>query len=304
MERRLGAALAGVALALLAGHAHAQGLEPRAYANAPVGLNFLIGAYGYSFGDVATDPAVPIEDFDVKTHVTALAYVRSLNIFGHSGKLDVVVPYAWVSARGTVAGESQEREVSGPADPSFRLSVNLYGAPALSLVEFADYRQDTIIGVSLKITAPLGQYDPDRLVNIGTNRWSFKPELGISKAIGPATLELVPGVTFFTDNNDFFGGHTREQEPLYSVQGHFIYNFPAGIWTSVDATYYTGGRSTVDGEKNDDRQANARVGVTLTLPVDRHHSVKLYASHGAYTRIGSNFTTFGIAWQVRWGAGL
>jgi hypothetical protein len=304
MRKTLGAALVGSALVLVAGQARAQGLEPRAYSNTPVGLNFLIGAYGYSSGDVATDATVPVEDFEIKAHTVAAAYVRTLDVLGLSGKFDVIVPHAWVSARAKVSGQDRERDVSGPGDPRFRLSVNLYGAPALSLSEFADYRQDTIIGVSLQVSAPLGQYDADKLVNIGTNRWSFKPELGISKAFGPAVLELSSGVTFFTDNTDFFGGHTREQDPIYSVQGHLIYNFPFGIWAALDATYYAGGRSTVDGEKNDDRQENGRVGLTVTLPVDRHNSVKLHASHGVFARIGSSFTTFGVAWQVRWGGGL
>jgi hypothetical protein len=302
-KRALGAALILSAGVLAPSPVRGQSLEPRAYANAPVGLNFLIGAYGYSFGGVTVDSAIPVEDFEITSHVAALGYVRALNILGRSGSLGVVVPYAWVSAQATVVGQERDRDVSGPGDPIFRFVVNLYGAPALSLSEFANYRQDTIIGVSLQASAPLGQYDDDKLVNVGTNRWSIKPELGISKALGPATLELASGVTFFTDNDDFLGGHTREQEPLYSVQGHLIYNFPRGIWAALNATYYMGGRTTVDGEENDDRQSAARVGLTLALPVDRYNSVKLTASTGTFARVGSSFTTFGVAWQVRWGAG-
>jgi hypothetical protein len=201
-------------------------------------------------------------------------------------------------------GQPHEREVSGLGDPKLQLSVNLYGAPALSLKEFADYKQDLIIGTSLQMSVPLGQYDSDKLVNIGTNRWSFKPELGISKAWGPLILELIGSVTFYTDNNDFFGGQSREQDPLYSVQGHIIYSFPLDIWAALDGTYYTGGRTTVDGVRHDDRQENTRVGATVSFPVDRHNSVKVYASTGASTRTGTDFTTVGIAWQFRWGGGL
>ena len=198
--------------------AYAQDLEPRAYVNTPVGLNFLIAGYGYMAGGVATDPALPLENADIKVQSALLAYARALDVWGMSGKVDVVVPYAWLSGSADVMGQPREREVSGFADPRLRFSVNLYGAPALSLQEFANYRQDLIIGASLQVSAPLGQYDADKLVNIGTNRWSFKPELGIGKALGPLRLEHSTGVTLYTDNHDFFGGKTRAQAPIYSVQ--------------------------------------------------------------------------------------
>jgi hypothetical protein len=197
-----------------------------------------------------------------------------------------------------------EREVSGLGDPRLRFSVNFYGAPALSLKEFADYKQDLIIGASLQVSVPVGQYDSDRLVNIGTNRWSVKPELGISKAWGPLTLELAAGVTLYTDNDDFLGGRTREQDPIYSVQAHVVYGFASGIWVALDGTYYTGGRTTVDGVKGNDLQENSRVGATVALPVNRHNSIKLYASTGVSARTGANFNLVGIAWQYRWGGGL
>ena len=141
-------------------------------------------------------------------------------------------------------------------------------------------------------------------MNIGTNRWSFKPELGISKALGPLTLELTTGVTFYTDNHDFLGGKTRAQAPIYSVQGHVSYTVGAGIWVALDGTYYTGGRTTVDGVEGNDLQKNSRLGVTVALPVNRHTSVKLHGSTGVSTRTGSNFNAGGIVLQYRWGGGL
>ena len=280
------------------------GFEPRTYSNIPVGLNFLIAGYGYSVGGVVTDPSFPLEDGDVQIHSTVLAYARAVDVWGTSGKFDVVLPFAWVSGTATFRGQPREREVSGLADPRFRFSVNLYGAPALSLQEFADYKQDLIIGASLQVSAPLGQYDSSKLLNIGTNRWSIKPELGVSKALGPLTLELDAGVTFYTNNDDFLNGMTLEQDPIYAVQGHLIYNFGAGVWGALDATYYTGGRTTVDGVKGDTLQENTRLGLTVALPVNRYNSIKLYASTGVFARTGSNFNTGGIVWQFRWGGGL
>ena len=197
-----------------------------------------------------------------------------------------------------------QRDVDGFADPLFRLSVNLFGAPALPLREYMAWEQDLIVGASLQVSAPVGQYDSTKLVNLGTNRWSFKPEVGVSKAIGRWTLEFTAAATLYTDNDDFFGGQRREQEPVYALQGHAIYNFPRSIWASVDVTYFTGGRTTIDGTLNNDLQNNWRVGATLAFPLDVHNSIKLYASSGVSARTGNNFDLVGVAWQYRWGGGL
>ena len=153
------------------------------------------------------------------------------------------------------------------------------------------------------MTVPLGQYDSDKLVNVGTNRWSFKPEIGISKTFGPVTLELAPSATFYTDNENFFGGRRLQRDPLYAVQGHLIYHTRFGLWTALDATYYGGGRTTINGVEGEPLQG-LRVGGTLAIPINRYNSIKLAASTGAYTRVGGNFTTAAIAWQFRWGGGL
>jgi hypothetical protein len=226
-----------VALAVASVETHAQDLEPRAFANTPVGLNFLIGGYAYAKGTVGTDASVPLEDTEVTLNSAVLAYVRTLDLWGRSGKFDVILPYAWASGTATLAGQPRKREVSGLGDPRFRFSMLLYGGPALSLDEFRDFQPDVIIGTSLEVTPPLGQYDSDKLLNIGTNRWSFKPEIGVSKTLGPLTLELATGVRFYTDNNDFLDGQTLQVSPLYSVQGHLIYSFTTGLWLGLNALY-------------------------------------------------------------------
>jgi hypothetical protein len=182
--------------------------------------------------------------------------------------------------------------------------VNFYGSPSLRLEDFASYQQDLIVGASLRVSAPWGQYDDSRVVNLGTNRWIFKPELGISRAVGPWTMETKLGVTIFADNKDFLGGKTREQDPIYSASAHVIYGFRSGAWASVDATYFAGGRTTVDGVLGDDLQQNWRVGATYAMPIDRRNSLKLYASRGVAARTGNNYDLLGVAWQYRWGAGL
>ena len=221
--------------------AGAQDLEPRAYTNTPTGLNFLVAAYTYSSGGVAIDASLPLKDAHIDVNGASTAYARSFELFAQSAKFDVVLPYAWLSGDAKFAGQPMERVVSGLADPRFRLSANFYGAPALSIKDFQEYRQDLIVGASVYVWAPWGQYDSSKLVNLGTNRWAFKAELGVSKAIGSWTLELVPGITAYTDNTNFLDGHTRRQDPVYSVQLHVIYGFDSGVWVAFDGTYLAGG---------------------------------------------------------------
>jgi hypothetical protein len=301
---RCAAIILAAAHFLGAPRARAQDMEPRSYSNAPVGLNFLIAGYAYTQGGFPIDSSLPVTNQQLTTSSAVLAYARVLDFWGKSAKLNVIVPYTGLSGTAEFAGQPMQRDVSGFADPAFKLSVNLHGAPALSLKEFAAYEQDLIVGVSLRVTAPLGQYDDTKVVNLGTNRWSFKPEVGVSKALGPWTLEATAAATLYTDNTDFFNGNTRSQAALYSFEGHVIYSFSAGIWGSLDATYFTGGRTTLNGTLNNDLQQNWRFGGTLAFPVDARNSIKLYASSGVSARTGNNFDLFGIAWQYRWGAGL
>ena len=292
--------------ALLAGSlaARAQDAEPRAYSNAPVGMNFLIAGYLYTRGGLIFDSATSLTDAKLTTSNPVLAYARVLDLWGMSGKFDAIVPYSSLSGTALHNGQPVARDVDGFVDPRFRLTVNFYGAPALGLKEFRNYRQDVIVGASVQVQAPWGQHDPDRLVNIGNNRWSFKPELGVSKALGAWTLEGKLGATIFTDNKDFFGGHRRAQDPIYSVQGNVIHSFSNGVWVSVDATYFTGGRNTIDGDRGEDLQQNWRVGATLAIPINARNSIKFNASSGVSARTGNNYDLVGVAWQYRWGGGL
>jgi hypothetical protein len=292
------------AVALLAPAAHAQDIEPRSYSNAPVGVNFAIAGVVFTRGALEFPAATSITDAKLTTQSALFAYARAFDFFGRSAKFDVIVPYMSLSGDALYQGAPVEREVEGFFDPRFRVAVNFYGAPALELKDFRNYRQDLLVGASLQVSAPFGQYDRTRLVNIGSNRWSFKPELGVSKAIGAWTLEGKFSATFFTVNDDFFVGRRREQAPIVSAQANFIYSFRNGTWVSFDGTYYAGGRTTLDGVRGADLQQNGRLGATLALPIDARNSVKLYASSGVYARTGNNFDALGIAWQHRWGGGL
>jgi hypothetical protein len=282
---------------------HAQDLEPRAYSNSPIGLNFAIAGYAYASGDVLTDPSLPLENVSNDSHVGVFGFATTFRAFSQSGKFDFIVPYAALEAKGIVFGLPRERTVNGFADPAFRVSVNFIGAPALTAAEFKNYRQDFILGASFRVTAPLGQYDSDKLVNIGTHRWSFKPEIGFSKAFGRWTAEVAPAAAFYTDNGDFFGGQTREVAPLWSLQSSVSYTFMPGGWAALNAAYFVGSRSTVNDLENDDQQEGMRFGATVAFPLDRYQSVKLYGITGYNAHRHHDFGAVGVAWQVRWGGG-
>ena len=295
--------LAPALLLMTATAARGQSIEPRLFSNVPIGMNFVIGGYAHSSGGVLLDPSVPLEDASVGVHSTFVGYSRSIAVAGRSAQIQGLISYAWLSGEAlfTPTGEVRTRDVNGLGDPSVRFMINLHGAPALSALEFRGYRQDLVVGASIQVTAPLGQYDPDRLVNLGTNRWTFKPEFGMSKALGDWILEATGAVSLYSDNDDFFGGQHRSQDPIYSAQGHVISIFKPGLWTALDVTWYTGGRTEIDGVKGDDLQRNWRAGLTMAVPVSARNSLKFYVSNGVSTLSGEDFTLAGVAWQHNWG---
>jgi hypothetical protein len=294
-----------LAFVLVATPAGAQQIEPRAYSNAPTGVNFLLAGYGYADGSLVVDESLPLKDANLAVNMTVLGYVRSLNVRGLHGQVNAVLPYAWLKGTAQASGAPLHREVDGFGDLSLRFSVNVLGSPALSLAQFPAYRQHTIVGLSLNVAAPTGQYESGKLVNISTNRWLVRPEAGVSQVVGKWTFELATAASFFTANPDFFpGGKKREQAPIYSVQGGVVRSLPHGMWTSLNGTYFAGGRSTIDGVQNDDRQSNTRVALTFTIPATRKQSVKLFAGTGVSTRTGGDYNIYNITWQYRWGGGL
>lgn len=303
LARRLATAAIGL-LTLAAADAGAQHLEPRAYINTPVGMNFLIAGYTYSSGGLSTDPALPLTNAQLDIHTPYVAFAHAFDAWGKSAKFDAVLAGGCLDGTAEANGVPVSRDICGLADPTMRVAVNLYGAPALGARDFASYRQDLIIGASLQVQAPLGQYDPARLVNLGSNRWAFRPEVGVSKVLRPLLVEATLGATFYTTNDDFFGGQTREQDPVVATQLHLIYLLRGGAWVAFDANYYSGGRTTLNGIRQNDELGNSRLGLTFSYPWDRQHSIKLYVSEGVSVRYGEDFTTVGLAWQYRWGGGL
>ena len=293
----MGAILLLISLGLT-GRVAGQAMEARAYSVSPAGTNIVVIGYGRSTGDLSFDPSLPVTDGKAKVNGATVGYIRSFGLFGRSANVALILPYAWGHLQGNVAGQFQEAQRSGLRDPMVRFAVNLHGAPAMNLKEFSTYRQKTNIGASLVVAAPLGQYDPANVVNLSANRWGFKPEVGLSRAVGRVYLDLYAGAWIYTANKNF-QGRTRKQDPIVGTQFHFSYIFSRKLWAAFDATLYTGGRTTTNGVRGADLQRNSRVGGTA-----RRQSLKFVYSKGVITTIGGDFQSVSFAYQYVWGRGL
>jgi hypothetical protein len=292
---------AALGIVLCATAVSAQDLEPRAYAAAPVGTTFLVVAAGRSTGSVLTDPSLPIEDVDARVGVVAIGGGTIVNLFGRTALVVGALPIARARATGRVGETIGSVDRTGLGDARAKLSINLLGGRAVDVKEFARIARPTIVGVSLSVLAPTGQYDRTKLINLGAHRWAFKPEAGISHRVSNWTIEGYAGVVLFTNNDEFYTGSAlRSQEPILALQTHVSYTFRPRLWVAADGTWYSGGTTTVDGVRKGDLQRNSRIGATMSLPIGRWQSLKFSGSTGATTRFGSDFNTLGVAWQLSW----
>lgn len=262
------------------------------YSNAPIGINFVTGGIAQA------------KSGSYRLTTEAVNLTRIVDVFGQSGRISLLLPYAQLTGTGTIGSQSMNASAEGLSDPVVKVSANLYGAPALTLDEFKNYQQDLIIGASLAASIPWGKYNSDQMLNVGANRSVIQPGIGASQAIGPWRLELAGMATIYTSNNNFLGSNTLSQNPIYSTETHVIYYFQNQAWISADATYYMGGQSYVNGVPINSSQENWRFGSTLSYPINKHNSIRLTGSKGVYSRTNNSYDAIGVSWQYRWGGGL
>ncbi len=301
MKFRFSSVVVILAILVLAGTATAQDLEPRSFSQAPVGMNFVSMTYGYSIGEVLFDQAVPITDASGRVSNVVGAYVRTLGFFGASAKIAAIVPYAWGHWHGFLNGDYADATRSGLADPRVQLSVNFIGAPAIKMSEMKTYTNNTVVGASLRVVVPLGQYDAEKLINLGQNRWAFRPRVGVSQKMGRWTLEAMGSVWLYTDNPDFYGGVEVTQDPLWAFQANVIHQFPSGIWFGVGAGFSRGGKTASDDVYGNTYKKNTRWAALISYPLARRHSLKVIYIDGLSTRLGANFDQVSISYLIRWG---
>jgi len=284
--------------------AFAQDLEPRRWTHLPVGTDVAGVSYLYTSGDVLFDPVLELEDVTVESHSAIVSYLRTFELLGTTGRLDWIVPIQSTRWEGRVSGTQASRDADGFGDPQVRLSVNFVGSPALSGADFKQYRMDhpvhTIVGAALIGVLPLGEYDSERLLNLGQNRFIIRPQLGVVHLRGPWSYELTTSADFFTDNHDFFGGNDLEQDPVFAAQAHVVRTLPNNWWVSVGTAYSTGGESTVNGVDKDDERRNLLAGASLGFPLGETQGLKLAYLHGkALEDVGADTDALLLSWTFR-----
>ena len=283
----------------------AQELEPRRWTHLPVGANFAAVGYAFTDGNIFLDSSLLIEGAQAELHTEGLAYIRVLDVLGKTGRIEVMAPYSFGRWEGTLDGEFASVRRGGFGDPRARFAVNLVGPPAQRGPEFSASDGATIVGAALDISAPWGEYRVDRLVNLGSNRWILRPQLGVVHSKGKWTLELTGSAWFFGENSDYFGGVTQKQDPLYALQSHLIYTFRPGLWASLSVGYGEGAHSTINGVKKNDRQSNVLWAASVGFPIDRRHGLKLAFMKGTTSQaIGVNYDRLILAYAYMWGKGL
>jgi hypothetical protein len=303
---RLGTALCfgGATCLVSANVAVAQDLEPRRWTHLPIDINVVGFTYVYTRGDLQLDPTIGIEDATVEMHTVLASYSRTLALFDQTARLDVQVPIQSGDWDGMLAGETRSVTRNGLGDPRLRLSLDIAGAPALAGEEFVAYRashpEDTIVGAALAVRLPLGEYNEDKLINLGENRLVFEPQLGILHTIGRWSFELTGSMFIYSDNDEFFNGATLEQDPLYAVQAHVVRTFETGWWVSAGAAYGTGAESAINGVANGDERRNLLYGASIGFPVGPSQSVHLgYLRREALADAGVSTHNFYVGWSVR-----
>ena len=284
----------------------AQDLDPRAYMRIPVKTTTAFTGFSYSVGGVVTDPTLPVQNIQADVLSLSFGVSRTFAVFGKTAQALIALPYTWASVSGDVNEQFTEITRSGMADMRMRFSMLLIGGDAGTVQEISNAPRKTILGIGMNMIAPTGQFFSDKLINLGTNRWSFRPELAFSQPFGKRWLvDVYSGLWLFTTNSSFFPGNSvRKQEPMGAFQAHFSYNIKPLLWVAINTTYYVGGTSSLDGIYNDDRQENSRIGITAVIPTGRLSSLKFAASTGAVVRIGQDFNSYTIGWQKTWLKGL
>jgi hypothetical protein len=283
---------------------HAQDLAPRAYVITPVHSNAVILTYGFYSGSLLLNGAVPVNDTIGTYSVPVFTYYHSFGLLGRSANISASIPYAIGTFEGEVVGTDTQIYRSGLVDMTFRLAVNLKGGPAMQVSEMRNWVEKSLIGVSVKVVPPTGQYDPNRLINWGSNRWSVKPEFGYSRRRKQMVLDAYAGLWLFTKNQQSYsptGPEPQTLNPMGSFESHLSYDLKPRLWFSLDGNFWIGGEASLNGVDNPaTRQTSSRLGGSASVPLSKHQSVKVSYSNDIYTRFGGAYRNVSVAWQYSW----
>jgi hypothetical protein len=280
---------------------YAQEMEPRSYSVVPVGLHAAQLAYTFSGGDVVSGLNSPVQNLNVNASIIGLGYVQTFSVFKKLGRIAVGLPYVFLNGTANVVGVDTAASRNGFGDARIKFGINLLGSPVLAPKDFQKFQEHTVLGASVAFSVPIGQYYSDKLINIGSNRWGIKPEIGVSHREGRLFYECYAGVWFYTENNQYFNKSTLSQNPLFSFQAHMDYTFKHGKYVAINGGFASGGETSLNAVQRFDDQENWRIGVTFSTPIfNKQQSVKLMFNTGVATRAGQNYTAVTLAYQYAW----
>ena len=284
--------------------AHGQFTDPRTYANTPVGVNQVELDYAHATADDSIDPSLVIGGAHLEVNEATVTYSRTFGIMGRSSWIQASLPFAYVS--GSIAGTGLSGSAAGTGDASLQLTTLLLGGPALSVTDFGKYVPTTTVGMSLTVSGPSGQYDPNRVLNLGSDRWSFKPEIAISHPFGPEQKWVLDGyfyTYFFTDNTEYHGKEILRQEPLRGFEVHISYNITPDLWTSLDANYAFRGTTFVDGVDQNDAQKNLSLGTETNWNINSRNTIAFSFAKSVVHVNAPIFTEMALKYFHSWGPG-
>ena len=278
----------------------AQELEARSVDNLPVGINLLTIGYGYSTGNILLDPALPVENLNAQLHLLIASYARTLDFWGKPARFDAILPFTAGDWEYTFAGAPDSRTIDGLGDLRLRLTMLFSGARAMGVKDFTNPGDNTIFAASLQVILPTGQYDPTELINLGSNRWTFRLQAGMKHGMGKWALEAIAGVWLFTDNTKFLEDNKLGQRPLLVAKLHLVRNFSKGIWAALDVGYGYGGRTLINGTERNIRISAFRFGLTGGIPLSPKHILRISAVSGVRLERGPDFDALVLAYSYVW----
>lgn len=292
-----------IMLSLIGVKSFAQDIEPRRWTLLPQGIHVIGAGYGYTNGEIFFDPLLQVEDATVDVNSFVVQYIHPFKIGNRLARLDVLLPYSTARWKGLLAGVPTTVKRNGFADPRFRISLNIVGPPPMGPKEMQEYLVShpvhTIVGVSIAVTLPLGQYFEDKLLNIGQNRFVFRPQLGMIHNWRNWSYELTGSVFLYTRNHDFFNGDTRKQDPVYALQTHLIRRFKNRTWVALSAGYGLGGQSIVNKNPNRDERGDILGAVSFGFPLMKKQAIKLvYVRSQTLKSIGADTNTIVLGWSA------
>jgi hypothetical protein len=304
MRKRLRFVCFALAILCFPDQVYAQFAEARHYVNAPVGVNQLELAYAYAHSNASIDTELIVAGARFNLNQGTITYTRYFGFVHRVAWVEASVPVADLS--GSVSGTNVQGSTTGSGDSSYAVTALLKGGPALSADQFADYKPTTTVGVSLTISAPTGQYNPDKILNLGSHRWSFKPEMAVSHPFGAEQkwqCDVYAHAYFFTDNTSYRGREVLRQEPLPGLEGHISYLFVHNAWASIDTLYSFRGATVIDRVHQNDAQRNVTLGSEVNVSLSSRNSLVVQFEKALVHQNGPALTGFAVKYTYSWGRG-